>query len=94
MRAFGRGSGNDGAEGSNDPETQASGGTSDEMQDLETVWAGQEAEGLPSPTRFGWVAPTLALSILGGWSGFFVWAHFHEMRAGAAPETWAGWVVQ
>lgn len=94
MRAFGRSGGNDGAEGSIDPETQASGGTSDEMQDLETVWAEHDAEGLPSPTRFGWAAPTLALSILGGWSGFFVWAHFQEMRAGAAPEAWAGWVVQ
>lgn len=94
MRAFGQGSGNDGAEGSIDPETQAGGGTSDDMLDPETVWADEEAEGLPPSARFGWTAPTLALLVVAGWTGFFIWAHFDQMHAGTAPDAVAGWVVQ
>ncbi len=94
MRAFGRGSGKDGADGSTDPGAQAGGEMADEPLDLDNVWVEEEADTLPSPARFGWIAPTLALLAATGWTGFFVWAHLAEMSAGAAPQEWASWAVQ
>ncbi len=94
MRAFGRGNGKDGANGSEDPGVQASGEMVDDLLDLETIWAEDDADALTSPVRFGWLAPTLVLLAIAGWTGFFGWAHLDEMRAGAAPQEWANWLVQ
>ncbi len=94
MRAFGRGNGKDGANGSEDPGVKAGGDMADDLLDLETIWAEDDTEALPSPVRFGWLAPMLALVAVAGWTGFFGWAQLDEMRAGAAPEEWASWIVQ
>lgn len=94
MRAFGRGNGKDGANGSDGSGVQLSSDVADDLLDLETVWAEDYADALPSPTRFGWLAPTLALLIVGAWTGFFGWAHLAEIRVGAAPQEWASWIVQ
>lgn len=94
MRAFGRGNGKDSANGSEDPGEQVGGDPADDLLDLDTAWAEDDAEALPSPVRFGWLAPTLALLAVAGWTGFFGWAHLDEMRAGAALQEWASWIVQ
>lgn len=94
MRAFGRGNGSDGADGSDGPGAQAGSDTIDETLDLYNVWVEEEADASPSRVRFGWLAPTLALLVTAGWTGFFGWAHLEEMRAGAAPQEWASWIVQ
>lgn len=45
-------------------------------------------------SRFGWIAPALALLAIAGWTGFFVWAHLAEMLAGASPKNWSSWIAQ
>jgi hypothetical protein len=47
----------------------------------------------PSPRRFGWIVPTLAVLAILGWTGFFGWAHQREILAGGTPEQWSGWIV-
>lgn len=94
IRTLGRKTGNDGAEGPSEPDSAAVAATPDEALDLDHDWAEEAAEALPSPVPFGWVAPALAFLALAGWTGFFGWAHLEEMRAGAAPQEWAGWIVQ
>lgn len=43
--------------------------------------------------RFDWVAPTLAVVAVLGWTSFFGWVHLGEVRAGATAAQWAGWIV-
>ena len=45
-------------------------------------------------SRFGWIAPALALLCIAGWTGFFIWAHLAEMLAGASPAEWSSWIAQ
>jgi chromosome segregation ATPase len=47
----------------------------------------------PSPRRFGWLVPTLAVLAILGWTGFFGWAHQAAILAGGTPEQWSGWIV-
>lgn len=91
MRALGRRSGDDGAANTILPEAEAS----EEALELTESWPGDdgEADSAPSPTRFGWLAPTLALLTIASWTGFFGWAHLAAMQAGAAPSQWATWIV-
>jgi uncharacterized phage infection (PIP) family protein YhgE len=98
MRALGRGSGNGGAAGSDTPETPESGGLAEDTLDLEAGWSEEDdtegALALPAPNRFGWLAPTLAFLALAGWTAFFAWALLPDIRTGATPREWAGWIVQ
>lgn len=59
---------------------------------LEESWEepAPEAAGVPSG---GWIAPALAVLTMAGWTGFFGWTVSAEALAGAAPATWAGWIV-
>lgn len=41
----------------------------------------------------GWIAPALALSLIAGWTAFFVWANRSAMLAGASPQQWIGWIA-
>ncbi|MFO6447399.1 ATPase [Erythrobacter sp. NE805] len=95
MRALGRGSGSGGADA---PEVPESDGMGDEMLELDSAWVESGAEDddapLPSPTRFGWLAPALALGAVAGWTAFFAWALLPDIRSGASPREWAGWIVQ
>ncbi len=93
MRALGRKGGGDGADDTVHPEADAAEG---ETLELTESWLESEEEAAsPSApaTRFGWLAPTLALLAVAGWTGFFSWAHLAAMRAGAAPAQWAEWII-
>lgn len=92
-RVLGRTSG--GEDAGTTSSLEAEGGS--EMLDLSDGWVDEssyadEAE-QPSPQRFGRLAPALAVLGTAGWSGFFIWAHFPQMAAGAAPAQWAEWIV-
>ena len=93
MRALGRKSGDDGADDMAFAEADGRDEAFDGMLDLSETWD-EEEEKASSPARFGWLAPSLAVLVTAGWSGFFVWAHLSNMRGGAAPAQWAGWVVE
>lgn len=43
--------------------------------------------------RRQWVAPTIALTVIAAWTGFFVWANRSEMLAGGTPQQWTGWIT-
>ena len=60
---------------------------------LEEEWA-EEWEETPPARNWRWLAPTLALLTVAGWTAFFVWAWRVEMLAGAAPRQWIEWTVQ
>jgi len=94
MRAFGRGNGTDNLGGAEDPGVEPGETHAEDTLDLEQMWVDDEADALPSPARFGWLAPALALLAVAAWTGFFGWAHLEAMRAGAPPQDWANWVVQ
>ena len=61
--------------------------------ELSESWL-EEGEPEAPATRFGWLAPSLAIIAVMGWTGFFGWAHFPEMSRGAVPAQWADWAVQ
>ncbi len=93
MRALGRKSGDDGADNMAFAEADGQDGAFDGMLDLSETWE-EDDELASSPARSGWLAPSLAVLVIAGWSGFFVWAHLADIRGGAAPAQWAGWIVE
>jgi hypothetical protein len=97
MRALGRKGGDDDAAGSASAEGEDALLLSPDGGELELAesWA-QEDEPAPfsGAPRFGWVAPTLALLTLAGWTGFFGWAHQGAVLGGAPPAEWATLIVQ
>ena len=46
-----------------------------------------------SPTR-SWLAPTVAIAVILGWTGFFGWAHRTAILAGPTPGEWTDIVTQ
>lgn len=94
MRTLGRKSGADDATGmASAQESGVSDGAPDSGEMLlEEAWVESEPDA-PAPPRFGWLAPTLALLTILGWTGFFGWTISGEVTAGAAPTAWAGWIV-
>lgn len=50
-------------------------------------------EDAPGP-RFGWIAPSLAILAVLGWTGFFGWVHHRTILAGASPAQWSEWIVE
>ncbi len=90
MRALGRKGGGDGA--ADTVLTEA--GESDDTLELAEAWADDEAEIEARPSRFGWFAPILAVLTIAAWSGFFGWAQWPALTAGATPVQWAGWIVE
>ncbi|MCU0948947.1 MAG: ATPase, partial [Porphyrobacter sp.] len=93
MRALGRG-GDDGS--ADDALTLGDSieGTGEELLDLTENWAEAESPAPAPAPRAGWIAPLLAMAAVAGWTAFFGWAHLEAMRAGAAPQQWASWVVE
>lgn len=92
MRALGRKSGGDGADDTAIPEVESG----DDALDLADGWMEyDETQDAPAaaPARFGWLAPALAVLTVTGWTGFFGWAQWPAMRAGAVPAQWAEWIV-
>ncbi len=61
--------------------------------ELSESWL-EEAEDTPTPARFGWLAPALAMLAVAAWSGFFGWAHWNDAVQGAVPSQWAQWIVE
>ena len=48
----------------------------------------------PAPlARSNWAMPALAAVLALGWTGFFVFANWAAMRAGAPPAQWAQWLA-
>jgi uncharacterized protein YdcH (DUF465 family) len=95
MRALGRKSGDDGAQDNLSGEGEDHAAAGEDTLDLAESWAESSDEGLAvAPTRFGWLAPTLALLSIAGWTGFYLWAHQADLVAGAAPAQWAAWATQ
>ena len=90
MRALGRKSGDDGADDTAMTEVEAG----EDTLELAESWTDDEADIAAVPSRSGWIVPALALLAIAGWSGFFGWAQWPAMQAGAAPQLWAGWIVQ
>ncbi len=95
MRALGRKSGENGATEPVSPDNVAENGASPDTAELELSesWIADSDHALPT-SRFGWVAPTLALATIAAWSAFFAWAHWSKLLANPAPYLWAGWAVQ
>ncbi|AOL94928.1 hypothetical protein BG023_112012 [Porphyrobacter sp. LM 6] len=95
MRAFGRGRGDDTATGTGETESSVESSAEENAAEFEASeeWL-DTAEETASASRFGWLAPSLAFITVAGWTGFFGWAHQTAMLAGAAPATWATWLVQ
>jgi hypothetical protein len=94
MRALGRKGGADDAAGTAVTGEHAPSDASDtEPMLLEEAWAEPEFEA-PSRPRFGWLAPTFAILLMAGWTGFFAWTISAEALAGAPPAVWSGWIVQ
>ncbi len=93
IRALGRKNGGDDA--GTTASTEAETGT--ETLDLTDSWLEEPEEAddaLPGvAVRFGWLAPTLALLVVAGWTGFFIWAILPQMMAGALPAQVAEWIV-
>jgi len=98
MRAFGRGSGTGGAEGSDERERGPDETLMEDALDLDSVWVEDEAhEGRASAAAhpiLRWLAPALAFLAVAGWTVFFGWTLIEEARSGPAAREWAGWIVQ
>jgi hypothetical protein len=95
IRALGRKSGADDA---SQPGSTEAAGMPDAPQEsgdmlLEDAWDDSEPAAPPA-SRFGWLAPALALLAIAGWTGFFCWTISAELIAGPPPAAWAGWIVQ
>ncbi|MDZ4275181.1 MAG: ATPase [Erythrobacter sp.] len=95
MRALGRKSGENGTTEPVSPDNIVDNAASPDTAELELSesWIADGDPALPT-SRFGWVAPTLALATIVAWSAFFVWAHWAKLLANPAPDLWAGWAVQ
>lgn len=94
MRALGRKGGADDAAGTAITEEHGLSDASDnDAMLLEEAWE-QPDLAAPSPARFGWLAPAVALLLMAGWTGFFGWTISAEVIVGAPPSAWSGWVVQ
>lgn len=89
MRALGRKNGDDGA--ADTALLDAEGG--DDTLDLAESWLDEASIDRPQPSRLAWLAPAFALSVIVGWTGFFGWAQWPAIMAGATPQQWAGWIV-
>jgi hypothetical protein len=89
MRALGRKSGDDGAADTTLLDAEAG----DETLDLAESWSDDASGDDHEPSRFGWLAPTFAVLVIAGWTGFFGWAQWPAIAAGATPQQWTGWIV-
>ena len=95
IRALGRKGGDDSAASSALTDEPAKGAATSDADELELSenWL-EENDAVPTASRFGWLAPTLAIAVAAAWTGFFGWAHHSEMLNGATPSQWAAWTVQ
>jgi hypothetical protein len=95
VRALGRKGGDDSAAGSaltDDPASSTAIADGEELELSESWLEVDEPTVLAS--RFGWLAPSLAIIAVAAWSGFFGWAHQADMLSGAAASQWTAWAVQ
>lgn len=96
MRALGRnGEAEAPTESATLPSLDNEAGTSIPIDDPDEDWA-EQAELPASPSRFGWLAPTLAILTVAGWTAFFGWATRAELLTASpdAPRIWANLIVQ
>lgn len=95
IRALGRKGGDDSAAvtAAGDDAGENLGESDGAELELSESWLETEDEPQPT-TRFGWLAPTLAVLTVAAWTAFFGWAHGAAMLSGALPNAWATWAVQ
>ena len=93
MRALGRSGGESGSGDTTLPEAGGQELAGEETLDLAESWAEDEAHAGDHPGGSHRLIAVLAILVAAGWSGFFVWANWAQMLAGAAPAQWASWVV-
>ena len=93
MRALGRSGGESGSGDTTLPEVGGQELAGEETLDLAESWAEDEAHAGDHPGGAHRLLAALAILVAAGWSGFFVWANWAQMLAGAAPAQWASWVV-
>ena len=95
MRSLGRKSSDDGAAEPFLNEADGQVEADDETLDLAEMWLETSDDApAPIPVRFGWIAPTMAVLTIAGWTGFYVWAHQAAMLATPAPAVWTAWIVE
>ncbi len=56
----------------------------------DAVW---DDEFVDSRRDWSWIAPTLAILAIAGWTGFYGWALQSELLAGGTPAQWVGWII-
>lgn len=95
IRALGRKGGDDDAAGTigADAEDALLLTADAEELDLAESWL-EEGDAAVPPARSGWLPVTLAMLALGGWTGFFGWAHQGVLFGGAAPSEWTALIGQ
>jgi hypothetical protein len=89
MRALGRGGDGNNAADTVIPEGEAA----EDALDLTESWLDAASENAVEPARFGWLAPTTALTVIAGWTGFFAYAQWQAIASGPTSEQLAGWIV-
>lgn len=93
MRSLGRKSGDNGVSGSSADEVE---GAAD-MLDLTENWAEGEltefVENEPKRAMPAWLTPAAAMLLVAAWSGFYLYAYWTAMTAGAPPQQWAQWTI-
>ncbi len=60
---------------------------------VETSFLEEEWDDETPSSRFGWLAPAVALLAVVGWTGFFLFAHQAEILAGGTVQQWSGWIT-
>lgn len=53
----------------------------------------EEDEDAVRPRSTAWILPLLAVLAIGGWTGFYGWAHQTEIFSGGTPQQWSGWII-
>jgi chromosome segregation ATPase len=46
----------------------------------------------PTPRRWDWMLPAIAIFLIVAWTTFFGWAHQGEILAGGTPAQWSAWI--
>jgi hypothetical protein len=65
----------------------------EEVLALDEAWEEAADAEAPPAARFGWLLPTLAITVIVAWTAFFGWANVDAILAGAGSAQWTAWVA-